>query len=160
MLTLCALSMSGCQSKVLYELGPLNNWFWSRIAWSVVVSAVLGVAAARFLCQLPIRAPLMDCTEAARLRFKIWISILVLVITPFFLWFDAWFTQPFGQGNELSAANILSLVILDWRVLLLMFIVAVAFYLIVALFTRYVFARTCSCKYAFFPKQGAKHQAP
>lgn len=154
LIALMALSMSGCQEAGVIEVGILKDWFWSRFGWSVLISAVFGVVAAKFYCRLPIKAPMLDCINAARIRFLWWVLILALIITPISLWFDAWLTQPFGQGTELDIWTILSIVILNWRTLGLMFMVALVFYFVVAVCTRYIFARTCSCKYAFLPKFG------
>jgi hypothetical protein len=151
-LFLTTVCFSGCQLEIVIEQGTLDRWFWSRFGWAMVTSAVLGAVAAKLLCRLPIRAPLMDCIKTARMRFTKWMFLLVLLLTPLFLWFDALMTQPFGEGNELGALNIFFLVTLDWRMLGLMLCVAVVFYLTVGIFTRAIFGRTCNCKYAFIPK--------
>lgn len=154
LIALAALPLVGCQLQIVITKGLLTNWFWSRLGWAALVSAVLGIVAAKFLCRLPIRAPLLDCINAARTRF-LWLALLlVLIATPLFLWLDAWLTQPFRRETELDLWTIISVVILDWRTLAIMFVVAVAFYSMVAIFTRYVFARTCNCKFAFLPKFG------
>jgi hypothetical protein len=152
---LMALPLSGCQLQVVITKGILTNWFWSRFGWAVLISAILGVLAAVFLCRLPIEAPRMDCINKARRRFMWWAILLVLIFTPLFLWLDAWITQPFGEDLQLEAWMIVPVVILEWRTLAIMLAVAVVFYLMVAIFTRYVFARTCSCKFAFLPKFGS-----
>jgi hypothetical protein len=154
LIALAALPVAGCQLQIVITKGLLTNWFWSRLGWAAFVSAILGVVAAKFLCRLPIKAPLLDCINTARTRFLWWALLLVLVVTPLFLWLDAWISQPFRQDTELGLWTIMSIVILDLRTLAIMFVVAGAFYLMVAIFTRYVFSRTCSCKYAFFPKFG------
>lgn len=151
---LATLPVSGCQAQVVITKGILKNWFWSRLSWAAVITAVIGVVAAAQLCRLPIKAPRLDCRDEARTRFMWWSLLLVLVLTPLSLWLDALITQPFGQDIELSGWMILSVVILDWRTLAIMFVVASIFYLVVAIFTRYFFARTCNCKYAFLPKSG------
>jgi hypothetical protein len=120
----------------------------------MLISIILGVIAARSLCRLPINAPLLDCIVAARTRFLWYLLLLALIITPLFLWLDAWFTQPFGEDNVLALWHVLSIVILDWSTLAFMLAVALVFYCIVAISTRYAFARTCNCKYAFLPKFG------
>jgi hypothetical protein len=88
----------------------------------------------------------------SRSRFAAWLLVLVLLVAPLALWLDAWFRQPFGEGNVLDALGVLSIAILNWRTLVLMALAALAFYLAVAVFTRYVFGGTCNCKYAFIPK--------
>ncbi len=151
-ITLC---MSGCQLQEVIEEGVLKNWFWSRFGWSALISAVLGVIAAKVLCRLPIKAPLLDCIVAARIRLAWWTVVLALILTPLLLWGDAVITQPFGEGNVLGAWKVFFLVVLDWHMLALMACVALVFCLAVAVFTRYVFARTCNCKYVLIPKLGS-----
>ncbi len=149
---LAILLTSGCRVEVIIQQGDLREWFISRLGWAVAVSAVLGAGAAKLLCRLPIKAPLMDCNYAARMRFTLWLLVLFLLVTPLALWYDAWLTQPFGEGNELGGAAVLSVVILHWRTLGLMGGAALVFYLSVAVFTRYLYGRTCNCRYAFIPK--------
>jgi hypothetical protein len=148
LLTVC---LSGCELNEVVEEGELSHWFLSRLGWAALISASLGVVAARLLCNLPIRAPFMDCIKAARIRFLKWLICLVLLFTPLLLWFDALMTQPFGEGSELSWAKVIYLVTLDLRTLGLMACVAIVFYLSVAISTRSIFGRTCNCRYAFFP---------
>lgn len=145
--------MSGCREQnFIIEQRDLKDWFLSRSGWAVVASVVLGVLVAKLLCRLPINAPFLDCINAARTRFITWLLALVLIVTPLFLWLDAWFAQPFGEGNELGSLAVLSVAILNWRTLGLMALVGIVFYLTVAVFTRYFFRDTCSCRYAFIPK--------
>ncbi|HEV7904650.1 MAG TPA: hypothetical protein VGO96_12475 [Pyrinomonadaceae bacterium] len=143
---------SGCREQIVIQEGDLKEWFLSRTGWLVVVSIVLGALVAKLLCRLQINAPQLDCINAARTRFITWLLALVLVVTPLFLWLDAWFAQPFGEGNVLGSLAVLSVAILNWRTLGLMALVGVVFYLTVAVFTRYFFRHTCNCKYAFIPK--------
>jgi hypothetical protein len=149
---LAALSAAGCRADVIIQQADLKDWYVSRLFWSVFLSIVLGAVAAKLLCRLPIKAPLLDCIGAARSRFTAWLLVLVLLVAPLTLWLDAWFRQPFGEGNVLDALGVLSIAILNWRTLALMGLSALAFYLSVAVFTRYVFGGTCNCKYAFIPK--------
>jgi hypothetical protein len=150
--SLLTVVASGCQLQVVIEEGVLNNWFWSRFGWATLVTIVVGAAAAWRFCRLPIRAPLLDCIRTARLHFIRWIVVIVLLLTPLLLWFDAVMTQPFGEGSQLTASNVFFLVTLDRRMLLIMGCVALTFYLSVAFFTRVALGRTCNCKYAFLPK--------
>jgi hypothetical protein len=149
---LMTATFSGCQLPVVIEEGALTNWFWSRFGWATLVSAAIGAFAAIFLCRLPIRAPLLDCIQAARAHFIRLVLLLGVFVAPLILWLDAVMSQPFGEGNQLSPWSVFLLVTLDWRTLIIMLSVAVTFYLSVALFTRTIFGRTCSCKYAFIPK--------
>jgi hypothetical protein len=149
---LAALSMSGCQAQVVIQQADLRDWFISRLGWFSLASAVLGAVVARVLCRLPIKAPLLDCIGAARARFLTWLAALALFATPLLLWLDAWLTQPFGEDNQLGGVAVLSAAVLNWRTLGVMALVALVFFLSVALFTRYIFRHTCSCKYAFVPK--------
>lgn len=150
--SLLIIFTSGCRVEMVIQQGDLKDWFISRLGWAVAVSAVLGAVAARLLCRLPIKAPLLDCIGAARARFTLWLLALFLLATPLILWYDAWLAQPFGEGNELGALAVLSVAILNWRTLGLMAVAALVFSLSVAVFTRYLFGRTCNCKYAFIPK--------
>lgn len=143
---------SGCRVVDEIERGDLDDWFMSRLLWLPLVSVVLGAVAAKLLCRLPIKAPLLDCNGAAWSRFLTWLLALSLLAVPLVLWADAWLTQPFGEGNLLDAPTVLSVAVLHWRVLGLMALAALAFYLSVAVFTRFVFRGTCSCRYAFLPK--------
>jgi hypothetical protein len=154
LIALAALPLTSCQMQIVVTKGILSNWFWSRLIWALIISAFLGIVAARFLCSLPYKAPLMDCISAARTRFAWLVLLLVFIVTPFFLWVDAWITQPFGQDSDLGFLPILSVAILEWRTLAIMSVVAVMFYLAVAIFTRYIYERTCCCKHAFLPKFG------
>lgn len=147
-----ALSSAGCRAVVIIQRGDLKDWFMSRLGWYTLLSVILGVVVAKFLCRLPIKAPMLDCIGAARSRFTAWLLALVLLVVPLALWLDAWFTQPFGEGNVLDALAVLSVAVLNWRTLALMAADALAFYLSVALFTRFFFGGTCNCRYAFIPK--------
>jgi hypothetical protein len=149
---LAALSAAGCRADVVIQQADLKDWYMSRLFWSVFLSIVLGAVAASLLCRLPIKAPLLDCIGAARSRFATCLLVLVLLVVPLALWLDAWFRQPFGEGNVLDALGVLSVAILSWRTLVLMALSALAFYVSVAVFTRYVFGGTCNCKHAFVPK--------
>jgi hypothetical protein len=149
---LLTAAVSGCQLQVVIEEGVLNTWFWSRFGWAILVTIVVGAAAAWRFCRLPIRAPLLDCIRTARLHFIRWIVVIALFLTPLLLWFDALMTQPFGEGTQLSALNVFFLVTLERRMLVIMGCVALTFYFSVAFFSRVVFGRTCNCKYAFLPK--------
>ena len=149
---LVALSAAGCRADVVIQEADLKDWYVSRLLWSVLLSVVLGAGVARLLFRLPIKAPLLDCIGVARSRFTAWLLVLVLLVAPLALWLDAWFTQPFGEGNVLDALGVLSIAILNWRTLVLMGLAALAFYLSVAVFTRYIFGSACNCKFAFIPK--------
>jgi hypothetical protein len=151
LLLLCTWS-SGCQLQIVIEESILQNWFFSRLTWYALVSAIVGVVAANQLCRLPIRAPLLDCITVARKRFILWIVALALLLVPISLWVDALITQPFGEGNQLKPGSVFYLVTLDWRTLTIMAVVALVFYLSVGVFTRGFFGRRCNCKYAFIPK--------
>jgi hypothetical protein len=147
-----AVCASGCRAEVVIQQGDLKDWYLSRLGWAIILSAVLGVLAARLLCRLPIKAPMLDCIDAARSHFAAWLLLLVLLVVPLALWLDAWYTQPFGEGNILNALAVLSSAVLNWRTLGLMALAGLTFYLSTAFFTRVVFKRGCNCKYAFLPK--------
>lgn len=151
LLFLMTITVAGCASDLVVEEGALQEWFWSRLGWYLVVSVILGIAVSFRLCRMPIRAPLLDCIRAARLRFIQWESLLA-VLTPLFLSLDAYFTQPFGEGIRLTGSGVFFLVTMDWRTLRAMFVVALAFYATVGIFTRFFLGRTCNCKSAFIPK--------
>ncbi len=153
---LMTVSASGCQLPVIIEEGALTTWFWARFGWATLASIVIGAFAAVFLCRLPIRAPLLDCIDAARAHFIRLLLLLALFIAPLVLWLDAVMSQPFGEGNQLGPWSVFLLVTLDWRTLIIMLSVALAFFLSVAFFTRTVFGRTCSCRSAFIPKARSK----
>lgn len=148
---LAALCASGCRTEAVIPHGDLKDWYVSRLWWAVGLSVLLGVLAARLLCRLPIKAPMLDCIDAARSRLAAWLLVLLLAL-PLALWLDAWFTQPFGEGNILDALAALSVAVLNWRTLGLMALAGLAFYLSTGFFTRVVFKRGCNCKYAFIPK--------
>lgn len=152
MIFLIAASSASCQLPIVIEEGALTNWFWSRFGWAMLLSAAIGAFAAIFLCRLPIRAPLLDCIQVARTHFIRFLLLLGFLIAPLLLWLDAFLTQPFGEGNQLSSWGVFLLVTLDWRTLIIMLSVSLTFCLSVALFTRTILGRTCSCKYAFIPK--------
>lgn len=149
---LTMLSTTGCRTEIIIQQSDLKDWFISRVLMFFIASVILGAVAAKLLCRLPIKAPLLDCISTARSHFKVWLLVLALVITPFILWLDAWFTQPFGEESKLDGLTVLSLAILNWRTLGPVAAVAVGFYLAVGIFTRYVFGGTCNCKYAFIRK--------
>lgn len=153
LLTCLTLLAPGCNVETPpVETGPFNHWYWSRLGWAAFVSVILGIGVAKLLCRLPIRAPLLDCIKEARSRFAWCVVLLALLVAPLYLWLDAWLSQPFGEDNVLAAWQVVSLVVLDWSTLAFMLVVALVFYFTVAVCTRYVFAPTCSCKFAFIPK--------
>jgi hypothetical protein len=147
LLALVALVPPAAYAQEAITTESLDDWFYSRLLWSAVVGAIIGVLLGLFyLCRLPFeqRQGLNVNRQAKR---KFWAVLATLsVVCAVLLFMDVWQLHEFGPLS-LQFGEAFSQVWWNYRTLFVLAATALAFWLAVALTTR--LKPGCHCRYAF-----------
>jgi hypothetical protein len=127
----------------------LDEWFYSRLVWGLLVGVVGGtVIGLADLCRLEFTYKgALNINNRARRKLLVWVGVVFLLGTVL-LFHDAWLLYPFGT-TSLSFWDALTQVWSNYRMLLIVFVTLAVFVLLVAIATR--FKSDCRCRYAFIP---------
>jgi hypothetical protein len=146
---LTALASPAAHAQEAVTPESLETWFYSRLLWGAVSSALLGILIGFYLCRLPFEQRQgLNVNRQAWRRF--WTLLIALVVVwAVVLFLDAWQWHEFGPLS-LEFREAFSQVWLSLRTLGVLAAVALAFWLAVTLTTR--FKPGCHCRYAFLGK--------
>jgi hypothetical protein len=127
----------------------LDEWFYSRLIWGLLIGAVIGVIVALgHLCRLQFKVsqpnPLQVNNQAWK-RFGIWL-VVIFVVGAILLFLDAWLIYPFS-AISLQFSETLTQVWLSLRMLGILGAALLMFTVAVFLATR--LKSDCRCRYAF-----------
>jgi len=127
----------------------LDEWFYSRLLWGVMVGAISGIVIGLAdLCRLKFEfTGALHINTRARRKLLIWIAT-IFVLGAIILFVDAWLLYPFGILS-LTFSDAVTQVWSNYRMLLVLLATIIVFVLVVAIATR--FKSGCRCRYAFIP---------
>lgn len=134
------------QDSVAKEL--LDEWFYSRLLWGVVIGLLLGlVAGLAHLCRLHFETGILHVNSQARRKFLRWL-IGISAAGAIFLFLDAWLLYPFSSVS-LQFWEAATQVWMNYRMLAVLAVTLLMFTVAVAVATR--LKGDCRCRYAFLP---------
>lgn len=126
----------------------IDDWFRSRIIWAPIITAVAGALVGAFhLSRLKVQSHQLQVNNQARRKLGLWL-IAVAVTSGVVLFLDVWGLFPFFTSASLTAAEALGQVWLSMNTLYLLLAALAAFFLLVAITTR--FRPNSRCPYAFW----------
>lgn len=134
------------QSKVPEQ--ALDQWFYSRLLWGVVVAAIIGVTVGwMHLCRLRFEVGELQVNAQARRKFIQYI-IALMVLAGGLLLFDAWQFYKFNK-TSMTLSQAIDEVWLNYRSFIIWASMLIAFSLSVIIATR--LKSDCRCRFAFLP---------
>lgn len=146
-----ALALTGPSEVLGQELIPretLDEWFYSRLLWGVLLGGAAGlVAGLAHLCRLQYDRRALNVNGPARRKYLGWVAGIFLVGAVLLL-LDAWLLYDFS-ALSLAFTEALSQVWLNYRMLMVLLATLAVFTIVVAISTR--LKPDCSCRYAFLP---------
>ncbi|MEA2175514.1 MAG: hypothetical protein QOD00_3106 [Blastocatellia bacterium] len=151
MLSLLIPATALAQEPVSQEV--LDEWFYSRLVWAALAGAIFGIVAGlAHLCRLQFQLNSLNVNGQARKKFWVWF-IVIAVLGALALFLDAWLVYSFS-ALSLAFGEALTQVWLNYRTLLILLTLVVAFVVTVAISTR--LKSDCRCRYAFLPGPRSK----
>lgn len=125
----------------------LDDWFYSRLAWGLLIAAIVGaLVGCLHVSRLKFPYDVHQINGLARKRVGVWV-ILLFVLGGLWLLLDA-SSYPFTD-YRLEARDAFGQVLLNWRALVTLLAATSSFLLLVALTTRYV--PWSRCRYPLWP---------
>ena len=142
-----ALLRSVYQPAFVIPIGPLDDWFISRLLWGLVLGFAFGILISiAHLCRITYRPPYLSINHRARRALLGWV-ICFAVGAAILLLLDAWRFHSFGNVT-LSFSEALSEVWLSYRTIAILGLSSCLFFTGAAITTK-VFPKS-RCPYAFW----------
>lgn len=146
--SLLLMSAGSAQAQSVLSVERLDDWFKSRLAWGLLISAIAGALVGTFhISLLKFPPTLLHINGIARKRIGLW-AIIVFVLGCLWLLVDAW-SYPFAEYDTLDFGAAFSEVWMNWRTLLIIIPCLFSFVLLVATTTRWM--PWSRCRYVLWP---------
>lgn len=149
--TMTLPSSAYAQSRLPEQV--LDQWFYSRLLWGVVIAGIIGVTVGvMHLCRLRFEVGELQVNRQARRKLILYL-VALMVVAGSFLLLDAWQLYRFGK-TSLTLSQAVDEVWLNYRNFIVWASMLIAFALMVVITTR--LKSDCRCRFAFIPGASPK----